>query len=235
MDYQVVGGGLDLPRDSGEGEQQAMSTQAIETMYDGHRFRSRLEARWAVWLDTLGIQYAYELQGFDLDGEAYLPDFWLPFQSGRVWAPGTPGVAGYWLEIKPAPLTDNEEKLLSKLARDTKHHAIAFAGDPWPGEFALYSASLQGRFEFAPPTLCPLCEGSGRGYAIPVEREWRGKRFGSLQPNPCPCQTAPTDTWLSFNLHGFFYNLLGEAPEQEKLHAAFKRARSARFEHGEHP
>lgn len=53
--------------------------KAIETRYKGYRFRSRLEARWAVFFDTLGIQWEYEKEGYDL-GEAgmYLPDFWLP-------------------------------------------------------------------------------------------------------------------------------------------------------------
>lgn len=58
--------------------------KAIETVYNGYRFRSRLEARWAVFFDTLGIEYQYEVEGFDL-GEAgwYLPDFWLPtFEHG---------------------------------------------------------------------------------------------------------------------------------------------------------
>lgn len=51
----------------------------IETLYKGYRFRSRLEARWAVFFDELGIKWEYEKEGYDL-GEAgwYLPDFWLP-------------------------------------------------------------------------------------------------------------------------------------------------------------
>lgn len=53
--------------------------KAIETRYKGYRFRSRLEARWAVFFDALGIEWEYEKEGYDL-GEAglYLPDFWLP-------------------------------------------------------------------------------------------------------------------------------------------------------------
>ncbi len=53
--------------------------KAIETEYKGYRFRSRLEARWAVFFDALGIAWEYEKEGYDL-GEAgwYLPDFWLP-------------------------------------------------------------------------------------------------------------------------------------------------------------
>lgn len=53
--------------------------KAIETHYNGYRFRSRLEARWAVFFDTLGIRYEYEPEGFELsDGTLYLPDFYLP-------------------------------------------------------------------------------------------------------------------------------------------------------------
>lgn len=56
-----------------------MTIQAIETYYAGHLFRSRLEARWAVVFDSLGIRWEYEPQGY-LIGEQrrpYLPDFYL--------------------------------------------------------------------------------------------------------------------------------------------------------------
>ena len=53
--------------------------KAIETEYNGYGFRSRLEARWAVFFDTLGIRYEYEPEGFVLsNGEQYLPDFFFP-------------------------------------------------------------------------------------------------------------------------------------------------------------
>ena len=53
--------------------------KAIETFYNGYRFRSRLEARWAVFFDALHIKYEYEPEGFQLsDGSTYLPDFYLP-------------------------------------------------------------------------------------------------------------------------------------------------------------
>ena len=52
--------------------------RAIETSYDGYRFRSRLEARWAVFFNAAGIEYQYEPEGFILeDGSWYLPDFYL--------------------------------------------------------------------------------------------------------------------------------------------------------------
>ena len=61
---------------------------AIQTFYAGYRFRSRLEARWAVFLDQLRLDYTYEPEGFELPGGRYLPDFWVPY-----W--------GAWIEVKP--------------------------------------------------------------------------------------------------------------------------------------
>lgn len=55
--------------------------QAIQTRYDGHHFRSRLEARWAVFFNELDIPWEYEPQGYEINGRKYLPDFWLPEQS----------------------------------------------------------------------------------------------------------------------------------------------------------
>lgn len=52
--------------------------RAIETKYKGYRFRSRLEARWAVFFDAIDLQWEYELEGFNCDGICYLPDFYLP-------------------------------------------------------------------------------------------------------------------------------------------------------------
>lgn len=65
-----------------------MTIQAIETEYAGHRFRSRLEARWAVFFDKLGIRWQYEPQGYTVpNGARYLPDFYLPGRS-------------LWVEVK---------------------------------------------------------------------------------------------------------------------------------------
>lgn len=52
--------------------------KAIETEYKGYRFRSRLEARWAVFFDACGVKWEYEPEGFVLpNGQYYLPDFLL--------------------------------------------------------------------------------------------------------------------------------------------------------------
>lgn len=53
--------------------------KAINTGYNGYLFRSRLEARWAVFFDEMEIKYEYELEGFEFEnGVRYLPDFYLP-------------------------------------------------------------------------------------------------------------------------------------------------------------
>jgi hypothetical protein len=59
----------------------------IETRYKGYRFRSRLEARWAVFFDTLGIRWEFEPEGIKLPGGVqYLPDFLLLLPSGSIYA-----------------------------------------------------------------------------------------------------------------------------------------------------
>jgi hypothetical protein len=88
---------------------------AIETSYAGCRFRSRLEARWAVFFDALGIRWQYEPQGFDLDGDRYLPDFYLPDQRLWVEVKGNPAAVDAARLCKaalnlPASPTSNEPK-----------------------------------------------------------------------------------------------------------------------------
>src|SRR5688572_12963133 len=99
--------------------------QPIETRYNGYRLRSRLEARWAVFLDTLGVKYEYEKEGFNLGGGTlYLPDFWLPDLE-------------CWIEIKPEAETLTEADLAKvvKLAEQDGHPVTLLMGQPWPGEY----------------------------------------------------------------------------------------------------
>jgi hypothetical protein len=49
--------------------------RALETRYAGCRFRSRLEARWAVFFDHLGIEWEHEPEGYATGAGPYLPDF----------------------------------------------------------------------------------------------------------------------------------------------------------------
>lgn len=74
-----------------------MVSNSIPTPYGGLIFRSRTEARWAVFFDHLDLKWQYEPQGFDTDGEWYLPDFLIFAPAGNIWA-----------EIKPNWTTDPE-------------------------------------------------------------------------------------------------------------------------------
>lgn len=89
----------------------------IETSYAGCRFRSRLEARWAVFFDKLGIEWQYEPQGYKFDGETYLPDFWLPKTKQFVEVKGAPDQLA---EAVP---------LLRKFARAADHDGLLILGE----------------------------------------------------------------------------------------------------------
>ena len=88
--------------------------KAIETTYNGYRFRSRLEARWAVFFDALGVRYEYEPEGFDLgDGLYYLPDFKVKCWGtrGEIWDEPF----DLWIEVK-GNMTNEDAKKIQKFA-----------------------------------------------------------------------------------------------------------------------
>jgi hypothetical protein len=92
--------------------------RAIETVYNGYRFRSRLEARWAVFLDNLGVTYEYEGEGYSLaDGVYYLPDFYLPQLT-------------CWMEVKGHPIARMDEtwRKAYLLAQQAGEHVVVFSG-----------------------------------------------------------------------------------------------------------
>lgn len=65
-------------------EQKQSGIHPIETVWHGYRFRSRLEARWAVAFEAMCIDWEYEPEGYVLDdGTWYLPDFLLHGIHGR--------------------------------------------------------------------------------------------------------------------------------------------------------
>jgi len=91
----------------------------IETEAFGRLFRSRLEARCAVFLEAMGLRWDYEPEGFELPSGRYLPDF-------KVYKKGCP--AGYyWIECKGGIPTDQEVQLARELSKSTKA-AVMFFG-----------------------------------------------------------------------------------------------------------
>ena len=173
----------------------------IETTYKGCRFRSRLEARWAVFFDSLSVPWEYEKQGFDLgDGIAYLPDFWLPHQE-------------CWVEVKPD--RDYNGEPLERLAAATGQCVYVFFGE---------IPHVQGRHLVCENDSAHVFFGEdrfdlshwwcecGRCREVGIEFEGKADRL--------PCG------------HGDSALVRGGATTP-RLRAAYKAARSARFEHGE--
>lgn len=63
--------------------------KAIQTEYKGYLFRSRLEARWAVFLDSLGVKWEYEPEGYDLgNGMCFPTSGFTMLQSITVFSRG---------------------------------------------------------------------------------------------------------------------------------------------------
>lgn len=91
--------------------------QVLETEWKGHNFRSRIEARWAVFFDALLIPYWYEPNGYQLVSGKYLPDFWLPQQQC------------HW-EVKGQRPTMREMRLAGELAETTGATVYIAFGPP---------------------------------------------------------------------------------------------------------
>lgn len=238
---------------------------AIETHWNGCRFRSRLEARWAVWLHSLGVKWFYEHEGFDLAGERYLPDFHLP-------AVGE----GAWIEIKPAPLSSRERQLCMALTIHTKMPVIALCGNVDPEECSLFGAYYEVgddrndggtayfRATHAWPRQCFSCGGSGRTQLSPPNKQpfWHfgngaavldsllSDPYGEALHGPTPGPIRITKLWSACPLcHGsgqleplhafstslFFLTDCFLSVDNQRMERAFIAARSARFEHGEKP
>lgn len=100
--------------------------QPIETIYKSHRFRSRMEARWAVFMDTAGIPWIYEPDAYDLgDGLRYLPDFYLPSQD-------------VFLEVKNPNAPKQDYEKVRRLVALTHKTAYVFVRPPAPPDWSDY-------------------------------------------------------------------------------------------------
>lgn len=184
-------------------------TRAIETLYGGYHFRSRLEARWAVFFDTLGIAYEYEPQGFDLGAAgSYLPDFWLPEQ-------------GCWVEIKGQTPTAWELTKAQALAAQSGVDVFVFAGPiPFPVN----------------PTSADLIESAYRlrGDGKPIEPDdqmWAWEECVSCGALRIVFPGYPERFSCRYPTCRFDWAACGTP----RLMEAYLAARTARFEYGETP
>jgi len=169
--------------------------RVIETSFDGYRFRSRLEARWAVFYKTLKITYEYEKEGYNLNGIYYLPDFWLPAQDCFV-------------EIKGVePSFEEEERALRLLVATKKMVYVFFGNIPLVEDIPFSTSALACLDEFTLDFYYWWCE-------CPVCGAFGICKYGLVHFLPCKHVTK-----------------LFQAYHTEKLRAAYRSARSARFEH----
>lgn len=215
------------------------SFKAIDTAYAGHLFRSRLEARWAVIFDDLGVRWEYEKEGFEL-GKAgrYLPDFWLPD-------------FGVWIEIKGKQATKEEEAKAIALAEASGHPVLIFpCGIPTAFDESNVNCptdNCDGAYIYTPNgggdnyyrwCVCTECGTigitfDGRSDRLPC-KECYGCWFNREHPEseaPHCTRHAPgesTGCRLQSSNGDKAYT-----PGHPRIMRAFDKGRSARFEHGQ--
>lgn len=119
-------------------------TPGCPTFFDGYWFSSRLEARWAVYLDYLGVNFQYEEMRFTLPPYKYLPDF-------EIWDEDSEEF--FWLEIKPSfPIQCEIDKMAKLVSYDCKTGVILYSPQlPPPWQHTTYGhASNVGMLVFDP-------------------------------------------------------------------------------------
>jgi hypothetical protein len=194
--------------------------QAIQTSYQGYLFRSRLEARWAVFFDALGLRWEYEPEGFDLGKYGwYLPDF-------RVEYPGRDSSERYfqWFEVKGDLLSVSDAEWDKMLAFSDAEWLIVLDGVP---DSRMYCPPLEligGTEKWDKTTHKNIRMMPDKPYKPDVGHKrtgwalWSGK--GRLWWDE-HSNYWDSDFWCD--------------SYQGPLEIAIKAARSARFEHGETP
>jgi len=128
--------------------------RGMRTMYKGYPLRSKLEARWCVFFDSLGIPWDYELEAFEGEfgkAKGYCPDFFLPGFDA-------------WVEVKPKFPSEEERSKCQALADFTNQEVLLIWGYPGPftpeGERGILSF-FKGR-SHTTDTVLGVCDGCGR-------------------------------------------------------------------------
>ena len=188
--------------------------RAIETRYKGYRFRSRLEARWAVFFDALNLRWEYEPEGFTTSAGPYLPDF-------RVWTPqGQP----IWYEVKPEHVEQDAKfsAFVLDLTLREEVRTDLLRGDPWHMISELKA------------TVCPRC---GRVHLSDVKYAKVGDGEFSLDCFYCdwetPCGGGHDVEFGVWDYYPHKGHIHFWAPFFALVSHAAGQARAARFEHGE--
>ncbi len=192
---------------------ETRTVKTIPTWYDGYHFRSRLEARWAVFFKTLNIKYLYEPQGFDIDGVPYLPDFAI-----LLWKT-------LWAEVKPAIGTDpNGESrfraLIASQPAGTRGVLLTDMADKFQRDYIVIWSEGNGGYceDAASWTVCSY------GYHFDVRR-------GGGDCESCAGTGTPPNSVLTADEHAY---VSGRASRwlcwHDRVLDAYARARTFRFQ-----
>lgn len=95
----------------------------IQTRYAGCHFRSRTEAKWAVFYDAMGWKWQYEPEGYGDGKTAYLPDFFVT----------TPDGSEFIADVKPDNYhisDDGKEEFYRTLSTHLKLRIVLLTGIP---------------------------------------------------------------------------------------------------------
>jgi len=186
--------------------------KAIDTEYRGRLFRSRTEARWAIFFDEVGLDWEYEPEGFELpSGARYLPDFKLMRKHG--------GHA--WVEVKPR--TTKADPKFAEFEEHVGWNAKLVSGTPL--EFIEDGGRLCPRCGI-PEMVGPYGESV---YCGPCDMETPGGGDNPLQfDGITPIPYIPHKGCIE--LTSFW-----EPAFRSHLHRLAERAQKARFEHGARP
>ena len=200
-----------MTRDAAQGSAHigAFYMKAIETRYSGYRFRSRLEARWAVFFDACNYNWEYEPEGFDLGGGVYyLPDFKIHGKDEN----GDFNI--FWIEVKPDNLMLSEKET-------TKMHA--FESMVWEHKIC------SGYGDFIKLTGTPaykLYDGTRQFGGNDAKEQWAMDPFYRGRPS----------FWEDWeHCQETMYHLKKWNKKETSIVDPVEAARSARFEHGETP
>jgi hypothetical protein len=210
--------------------------KAIETRYAGCRFRSRLEARYAVFFDHLGIAWEYEHEGFDLPHGYYLPDFWFP--DLKIYGEVKGEITEHDLTkiLRSAVgLSDGEGGdliVFGRLPRPSRlPDGYMVQSDRVPTRLHLHKGYLHALpWDLAGSGQCPLMTTNS-----PVIAHDGGAWDDLCIADQDPSLTAPR--MIQWFLRGSWGSMLQKDHDTwwPRIHAAYDAARSARFEHGESP
>ena len=209
----------------------------IETRYKGYQFRSRLEARWAVFFDALGVDWEYEPEGFVIGDQYYLPDFRL-----KCW--GTRGSIeekpfDLYVEVKGVMTEKDAQKIrdfsqltfreieMEKMIADHKF----FTDEDWillNEKFPMNPVLIVGNI---PDVLSPDDVNDSS-----IFKSY--KPMNGINIYPFNYETIDDDHFAAYPdaFEGKFY-LMGDdmnySGPSELAFRAYQKARAARFEHGE--